>query len=573
MASSEIDNLKQNLQFDLISSSKNDLSSFERLYVLHQLTIPDVVNQRWLVDLYMKCGCFYEAMAVYERLEHWRKLGDLAWIQGRLSDAEVYYLKEETRNGEVFRGGKDWDRLIKLNFCKANWQSIIEIILQANISPLNEHQIVLGSSAVSSKPYVKIAAIAVSKTNITQDTSLRDALLRAFSIDKQEWSRLLNVAANISDEDLIALQTKSVPRITHTPHIGLTEALKKGSTKRADLIIAMVADLKGTLLQSQKAVISFFKTKNVSELSPFFGILSSLYEESMCKTFIMSVVSHVYQLFDDDQYTNLIVCFYESHPLLKRMYFGELLLLKFTKGIPITPSDIYTGLLQQVMSIETAIASLQKKSSKKDMLLDFDRLISFSDWIELKIESWIDSYGKKLLETTISTWNDAKAAKISGPFNSGKHYPQNPREMLEWKSLLTKLLEWLSDSWYREIGLEKWISERALFDIIRKRFKSYEVVRHAQPIWLEPQHLDIYIPALSIAVEYMGEQHYRPIDLFGGTTGYEATVFRDKRKEQLCRDVGIDLIYIRFDDEIGSKVEELAKRYLTKKSDTPSTSS
>lgn len=55
--------------------------------------------------------------------------------------------------------------------------------------------------------------------------------------------------------------------------------------------------------------------------------------------------------------------------------------------------------------------------------------------------------------------------------------------------------------------------------------------------------LDVYIPSLNIAIECQGEQHYRPIKYFGGEQTLIKTQERDKRKETLCRENGVKLIY------------------------------
>lgn len=562
MVYSELECLRENLVFDLASSSKGDLSSFERLYIIQHLSFLDKINQRWLVDLYMKCGCFSEAMDIFGKLGHWRKLGDLAWIQGDLSKAERCYSKGEDRNGAVFRGYKDWDRLIKLYFLQSRWQSVIDTTLEANLFPLGEEQIVLGSSSVSSKPYLRMAAIAVSKANKADDPVLVHKITDAFSQKRQEWQRLLDVASTIPDDELSVMQDKCALHVIHTRPITLVEAMEKGSTEKADNIVSLITDLETTSLRAKDAIVLFFKTKSLSELDRLFDILAGFSDESLCKTFISSIISNTYNLFKDQQDPELITQFYESHPLIKRMYFGELLLLKFTKCIPINPSDIYTGLLQHISSVETDINSFRAKSIKKNSVLEFDKIICFSDWVEMKIGSWLTSDGNQRLATTIAIWNSGKAVQVQSPFSPGKHYPQNPREMLEWKSLLNECHKYLSNCWQSEIGLERWLSEKALYETINQRFKGYEIIRHAEPIWLEPQHLDVYIPELSVAIEYMGEQHYRPVDYFGGTTGFEATTLRDKHKAVLCSKVGIELFYVRFDDDMKTKVDELSDKFV-----------
>jgi hypothetical protein len=51
---------------------------------------------------------------------------------------------------------------------------------------------------------------------------------------------------------------------------------------------------------------------------------------------------------------------------------------------------------------------------------------------------------------------------------------------------------------------EGWVSETELFHRIRELLPDIEAVHHGQPRWLGRQHLDIWIPSLSVAVEYHG---------------------------------------------------------------------
>lgn len=64
---------------------------------------------------------------------------------------------------------------------------------------------------------------------------------------------------------------------------------------------------------------------------------------------------------------------------------------------------------------------------------------------------------------------------------------------------------------------EGWISETDLFYKIKNHFANHVVIQHGRPSWLGKQHLDIYFPNENIAIEYQGAQHYKPIDIFGGT--------------------------------------------------------
>ena len=55
--------------------------------------------------------------------------------------------------------------------------------------------------------------------------------------------------------------------------------------------------------------------------------------------------------------------------------------------------------------------------------------------------------------------------------------------------------------------------------------------------------LDFYLPNSNIAIECQGEQHYKPVKHFGGLNAYEKTIKRDRKKEELCKKNGINLLY------------------------------
>jgi len=98
-----------------------------------------------------------------------------------------------------------------------------------------------------------------------------------------------------------------------------------------------------------------------------------------------------------------------------------------------------------------------------------------------------------------------------------------------------------------EIG-RKWRSQSALFDLVQARFP--DAVFQWSPPWLGRQRVDIYVPSLELALEYQGEQHYRPISFFGGEAGLAATQIRDAQKRQSLERRGIRLAEWSFDRPI-----------------------
>jgi tetratricopeptide (TPR) repeat protein len=106
---------------------------------------------------------------------------------------------------------------------------------------------------------------------------------------------------------------------------------------------------------------------------------------------------------------------------------------------------------------------------------------------------------------------------------------------------------------------EGWVSEATLYHCVKSLLPDYEVQHQARPEWIGAQHLDIYIPALKVAIEYQGEQHFEAIGLFGGEEGLQRTQERDTRKRQKCAEHGVRLLLVTPQDGVG---EESVQRLL-----------
>ena len=59
---------------------------------------------------------------------------------------------------------------------------------------------------------------------------------------------------------------------------------------------------------------------------------------------------------------------------------------------------------------------------------------------------------------------------------------------------------------------------------------------------------DFYIPEHNCCIEYDGEQHFKPIQHFGGEHKYKLTQHRDNIKTKYCIDNNIDLLRISYTD-------------------------
>lgn len=72
-----------------------------------------------------------------------------------------------------------------------------------------------------------------------------------------------------------------------------------------------------------------------------------------------------------------------------------------------------------------------------------------------------------------------------------------------------------------------------------ERQKTFEWLRYKKKLFL-----DYYIDKYKIAVEVQGEQHFVPIERFGGVEQFEIQCNRDRIKKELCEEHGIKIFYI-----------------------------
>jgi hypothetical protein len=61
--------------------------------------------------------------------------------------------------------------------------------------------------------------------------------------------------------------------------------------------------------------------------------------------------------------------------------------------------------------------------------------------------------------------------------------------------------------------------------------------------WLKLQKLDFYLPKYNIAIECQGEQHFKPIEFWGGDKGLKEQIERDERKFNLCESNRLNILY------------------------------
>lgn len=70
-----------------------------------------------------------------------------------------------------------------------------------------------------------------------------------------------------------------------------------------------------------------------------------------------------------------------------------------------------------------------------------------------------------------------------------------------------------------------------------------------------PLPFDFYLPNYNTCIEYQGEQHFKPVNYFGGLKNFETQKKRDLIKNNYCIANKINLLIINYNDNVKEKLE------------------
>lgn len=546
----------ENLVFDIVAQTPNrELSPWEKLFVVRSNESP--VHAGYLAGIYMACGCFSEAREKYLKPEHPRKLGDICWCEGNLEQAESYYSQAKS-DAQPYRSAPDDDRLIKLAFSQEHWEKVVTRFANAAFSKWNPPQeVCLGSSVTRAQPYLDMVAVAIRQFNSPTPPQVLSLLENVFGLSERQWDSFLLKPAHRETRTIAKLKSRCRPRLGAAQGLSLEEAIRKGDTARARHVLAYIRQADEHLESAQRALERFAKTGEENELENFVSLVTDSGVTSVSHSFLFAALGHDSFPGNDDVPTERLVRLFSCHPVMDKRHLGKLLDLRFKNRLPLTASDVLTGIFQ-MLGRANFLADAEHEA-EEEMDLDIARLASCREWARIRLEEWIQSPGAKRTDEVAEIWREGKGQPASHPFYVGViEAPGSPRNMTEWNDLMAEALMWLEKRYQREIGSSPWVAENQLYQILRRLLKGTEVIQHARPTWLEPQHLDIYVPQAGIAVEYMGQQHFEPFEFFGGEAAFQLLVERDRKKAELCKCHGLDLIPVRFDEDVGGRAKEIA---------------
>lgn len=102
------------------------------------------------------------------------------------------------------------------------------------------------------------------------------------------------------------------------------------------------------------------------------------------------------------------------------------------------------------------------------------------------------------------------------------------------------------------------IGERTIEDIlIRKGLGYKKQFKFKDCSYKRELPFDFYLYDKKICIEYDGKQHFGPVEYFGGEEKYKLQILRDNIKNEYCKENGIKIFRISYNDNIEEKLIEL----------------
>jgi len=96
--------------------------------------------------------------------------------------------------------------------------------------------------------------------------------------------------------------------------------------------------------------------------------------------------------------------------------------------------------------------------------------------------------------------------------------------------------------------IEKYLISNSIKYIPQKTFENCKYKRKL--------HFDFYLPDYNTCIEYDGEQHFRKFNTSWGDEVFKLTKIRDNIKNVFCKKNNINLLRIKFNENINNKLDE-----------------
>jgi hypothetical protein len=529
------------------------LTAAELYYVLATLHVEDRFREYWdHPAFYQNAGMgAHASKSVDQRRDGWAALtGDYAWAAGDPEQAMQRYKLSAARGETAGIGGQ-----VRLSFVRGQFrecvaafrlgcpphQFYVEYRDQSRSSRSDPGMVEFnrlcarypGKSFcfLSQAQYMCRAIVMAALRADALDERLREMISDYFEIDAADLSELIQVLTD-NDEELRRLQRRITPKQV-TSGLTLADLLTSGTTERAHRLVQCVPRSTTLVAACTKSLDRFLDRGDPADLDDMIRAGSHLGVAAADSLIIEEALYRRSEAIAQRPIRHLAllrrfsaICQYPKYDFL-----DDYIDVMGHIETDIEPGDVITAILRlqwykTPYSIENTGPTGTPGGFGKPEISDN------REWLEIILRDYSPAFDRAQFVS-----RDGAVAAIFAAYQ-----------------FLRKRYRAVRDG-------ERWVSEAQLGDALSTLFGESEVQRHARPLWLSPQHLDYLIERCKLAVEYMGAQHYEPIELFGGTRALQETQARDERKRRLCERMDIVLVYVTHEDDIGRRAQEIFDKY------------
>lgn len=305
---------------------------------------------------------------------------------------------------------------------------------------------------------------------------------------------------------------------------------------------------------------SRFKTQIIAENNAIsiFLYLNNSKTSQILSEFIKNAdkIEYTNNIFEDDETINYKVTYINRPIDVRFIYYCYLkdptVLGSAVMGIPI--NELYKGTINnphEYIYITSKNNSIDIRYCKKIVMELFNRCNESPAYYRLPHQVYNNYIDNDEMHVYIYQYlNDQNKNDHSSLYDVA--VPYFSQDLKNSTIDFTREIE-IYDNIYLKLIMEnnlsvKWKNELSLFQMLKKVYPDAIYQYHTN--WLGLQSLDIYVPSLKIGFEYQGQQHYQPVEYFGGAEAFEKRKFLDQKKKELCLANDVRLIEWKYDEPI-----------------------
>ena len=530
----------------------NELGPEELYYILHTLDIKERFAEYWdYPEFYERMGIKHGRYRIYGP----GKKGDYAWAVGDLEGALRYY-EESIRNG----GHPGYAGKLRLCFCQRQFDECVDIFKKVcpPHSFYQEYQALLGRTGgddfdfnketnaverkykkkspyfISSSEYMLQVIVFSSAHLLSADSELHEMISDYFEVSREEIDELA-VSLYQNEKEFYRLKKRIEPKPVKTDGT-ISGSIKRGCTKRAEELCRKLLNYKDIIKETQNAVVNFLQQGREEVLDQIINIAPPFGIGDADAIIFRNVFAPILRQISELPKLQLVlmrrfnpICGYPEGMSVWHEDSQELL----SEGDFV---DVYRAIMldadYEILSSDILLCMMNINWYEEALFVDLVFIRKHFEWCSILLERYIDAFDRTVL-----------------------------RDRSGYIVYLYEAYKYLLENYEDVKNKQAWVNEDLLAKAIKRLFGKDKVQQHARPIWLSPQHLDIYLPTYSLAIEYMGKQHYEAVEYFGGEKALTENKIRDERKAELCARRDVKLIYVTYNEDVGKRAREIFEMY------------